>query len=40
MAEFLKMNSHEIMVEFINLRLFRIQLQIYFSEGKCFTRPK
>ena len=29
--------TYEIMVEFINLKLFLIQLQIPFSEGKCFT---
>ena len=32
--------TYEIMVEFINLELFLIQLQISFSEGKCFTHPK
>ena len=31
--------TYEIMVEFINLKLFLIQLQISFSEGKCFTHP-
>ena len=31
---------NEIMVEFINLKLIRIQLQIGFSEGKYFIYPK
>ena len=31
--------TYEIMVEFINLKLFLIQLQISFSEGKRFTHP-
>ena len=29
--------TYEIMVEFINFTLFWVQLQICFSEGKCFT---
>ena len=33
-------SKYEITVEFINLKLFRIQLQICFSEGKCFTHQK
>ena len=32
--------TYENMVEFINLKLFLIQPQICFSEGKCFTHPK
>ena len=28
------------MLEFINLKVFRIQFLLYFSVGKCFTRPK
>ena len=32
--------TYEIMVEFINLKLIWIQLQICFSEGTNFTHPK
>ena len=32
--------KYTIMVEIINFKLIRIQPQICFSEGKCFTRPK
>ena len=28
------------MVEFINLKVFQIQLLIYFIGGKCFTPPQ
>ena len=51
MAEFLgilEMNStqklseftYEIMVVFIDLKIFQIQLQICFSEGECFAHLK
>ena len=32
--------TYEIMVEFIDLKLLLIQLQICFGEGKCFPDPK
>ena len=32
--------THEIMVEFINLKSILIHPQICSSEGKCFTHPK
>ena len=32
--------TYEIMVEFIDLKLFLIRFRICFSEGKCFTHPQ
>ena len=40
MNSWLNSYKHIIMVEFINLKLIRIQLQICFSEGTDFTHSK
>ena len=32
--------TYEIMIEFMDLKSFWIQLQICFSEGKCFIHPR